>query len=69
MSLPTRCAGIVGFSGFGGLSGTGGFSVTGGFSFRGGLVRGSGFGGRLRVETYKFNDDINHIMDVMPEYV
>lgn len=63
MSLPTRCAGIVGFSGFGGLSGTGGFS------FCGGLVRGSGFGGRLTVETYKFNDDINHIMDVMSEYV
>lgn len=45
---------MVGFSGFGGLSGAGGLSGVGGFSVLGGLVRGCGFGGRLREGTYKF---------------
>lgn len=54
-------SGATGAAGFGGLSGTGGFPVTPGFSATGGfslggggggaLVRGSGLGGRLIVET------------------
>lgn len=44
------CSFHTGSDGGGGLSGFGGFSGVGGFSFLGGLVRGSGFGGRLKVE-------------------
>lgn len=40
-------------SGFGGLSGCG-LSGLDGLSALGGLVRGSGFGGRLKVCAYKF---------------
>lgn len=62
-------SGATGAAGFGGLSGgtggfpvTPGFSATGGFSLGGGgggggaLVRGSGLGGRLIVETCSRND-------------
>lgn len=46
---------MVGFSGFCGLSGFGGFSGLSVFSVLGGLDRGSGFGGRLKVGTCKFD--------------
>lgn len=38
-----------------GFTGVGGFSGFGGFPILGGLVRGSGFGGRLKVGTCKFD--------------
>ncbi len=56
--LHTEAAGVGGFSGFGG------------FSLLGALVRGSGFGGRLKTDTCKFNYNTRYEMTAYKsEYV